>query len=131
LPDKVLVVDDEADILDLARMILEEDGYCVVEASSGDEALLKAEAENPDLILLDVVMPGKSGLEVCKTLKSQAKTKNIPVVMFTVFYQEMDMKLSRDAGAKGYLTKPFTPESLLTAVNKYIEEAKAYEFSKQ
>jgi CheY-like chemotaxis protein len=131
LPDKVLVVDDEADILDLARMILEEDGYCVVEASSGDEALLKAEAENPDLILLDVVMPGKSGLEVCKALKSQVRTRCIPMVMFTVLGRDVDKKLAREVGADGHFTKPFTPEDLRAEIRKYLKEIRVCKFSKQ
>jgi len=123
LPDKVLVVDDEADILDLARMILEEDGYCVVEASDGEGALRKAEAENPDLILLDVVMPGKSGLEVCRALKAQAKTRHIPIVIFTVYGRYVDKKLSEKAGADGFFNKPFSPQGLLREVTQRLKKA--------
>lgn len=124
-------MDDEPDILDLAKMILEEEGYRVIEASSGDEALLKAEAEKPDLVLLDVVMPGKSGLEVCKTLKSQARTKCIRVVMFTVLGRDVDKKLTREVGADGHLTKPFTHEDLKAEIKKYLREARACKFSEQ
>jgi two-component system phosphate regulon response regulator PhoB len=120
LADVILVVDDEADILSIARMILEVEGYRVVTASTGEEALLKADSETPDLILLDVVMSGKSGLEVCKTLKAQPKTKHIPVVMFTALGRDIDRKLGAEAGADSHFTKPFTPEALLAEVKNIL-----------
>jgi glycogen(starch) synthase len=124
-------VDDQADILDLTKMILEGEGYHVITASSGEEALQKAETEIPDLILLDVVMPGKSGLEVCKILKTQVRTSFIPVVMFTVLSRDTDRKLIVEAGADGHFTKPFTPEGLLSEVKRQIERAKALKQYKQ
>jgi CheY-like chemotaxis protein len=81
LPDKILVVDDESDILGLTHTILTLKGYIVVDASDGDEGLRKADDRAPDLILLDLVMQGKTGLEVCKILKDHPKTKHIPIVM--------------------------------------------------
>lgn len=129
--DKILVADDESDILGLARMILEGEGYCVISASDGEEVVRKVDTEIPDLVLLDVVMPDKSGFEVCKTLKSQSKTRHIPVVMFTALGRAVDRKLGAEAGADGYFTKPFTPESLLAEVKKQIGLARGKKFSKQ
>ncbi len=83
MPDRILIVDDEQDIVTLAKRILERKGYLVTTASNGDEALQKVDSEMPDFVFLDVVMPGKSGLEVCKIIKTQTKTKFISVTMFT------------------------------------------------
>jgi CheY-like chemotaxis protein len=102
----------------------------VVVASDGEEALQKAGSEGPDLILLDLVMPGRSGLEICKTLKEQPGTKLIHVLMFTVLGREADKKLSREAGADGHFVKPFTPEDLVTEVQKHLEKARSEKFSK-
>ena len=131
MPDKILVVDDEPDILDLARKTLLEAGYQVIEAYSGDEALIKANLEIPDLIILDVVMPGKSGLDVCEILKNQDRTKHIPVVMFTVLGRNSDKQLSIQSGADGHLVKPFESEDFLAEIKEYLEKAKATKFSRQ
>ena len=116
----ILVVDDEPDILNLAKLMLEKEGYVVSTASDGEEALQKVEAEMPDIILLDIVMPGKTGLEVCKILKAKPETRHIPVVMFTVLGQDVDRKLAKEAGSDGYFAKPFTLESLLAEVGRAI-----------
>lgn len=129
MKDKILVVDDEPDTVNLTRMILERKGYQVVSASDGDEALLKAETEMPDFIYLDMVMPGKSGLEVCKILKTQRTTKKIPVVMFTALGREVDRKLSSEAGADGHFLKPFTAEDLIAEIEKHIEYLRPEKFS--
>jgi CheY-like chemotaxis protein len=113
------------DIRNLAKIILEENGYQVSVAANGVEALQKAERELPDLILLDVIMPAKGGWEVCKILKSQDKTKHIPIVIFTVLSvalgDESSRKYANEAGANGYLSKPFTKDELLTQVKKCLE----------
>lgn len=127
--DKILVVDDEAGILDLTRMMLEAQGYWVSTAWNGEEAMRVAEAELPDLILLDVVMPGASGFEVCKTLKRQSKTCMIPVVMFSALDREVDRRMGMEAGADGYLTKPFTSEILKAEVTRRLEETRRVRFS--
>jgi CheY-like chemotaxis protein len=131
LPDRILVADDELDILNLTRRILEKNGLQVVTAVNGEEALLKAEAEMPNLVLLDLVMPGKSGLEVCKILKAQCKTKHVPVVMFTSLGRDVDRKLSAEAGADGHFTKPFTPEGLMAEVTSRLEKGRGEKFSEQ
>ena len=130
MKDKILVVDDEPDTLNLVKMILEGEGYQVISASDGDEALQKVEVDEPSFILLDLVMPGKSGLEVCKILKTQPKTKLIPVVTFSVLGRDVDKKLSREAGAESHFIKPFTPEDLIAEVRRHLEKAKAEGFSK-
>ena len=124
-------MDDEPDILDLAKRILEEQGSQVLTASDGDQALRTAETEVPDIIFLDVVMPGKSGLEVCKILKSQPKTKHIPVVMFTALGRDIDRKLTKEAGSNGHFIKPFTSEALLTEVKTHLDQARMNKFSSQ
>lgn len=124
MPTRILVADDEPDIRNLVRMILEGEGYQVFLASNGAEALQKVEIELPDLILLDVVMPAKSGWEVCKTLKSREKTKHIPIVIFsvlsTVLGDDVSRKRAEEYGCDGYLAKPFTPDGLLAEVKKHL-----------
>ncbi len=120
LSNRVLVVDDEPDIAGLVKVILEKEGYQVVTASGGEEGLQKAETDRPDLILIDVVMPDKNGLEVCKILKSESKTENIPIVVFTVLGGDANRKLAVEAGCDGYLTKPFNAEDLLAKVKKHL-----------
>jgi CheY-like chemotaxis protein len=129
LADKILVVDDEPDTLNLTKLILERNGHLVVSATNGEEALQKADTERPDLVLLDMVMPGKSGLEVCKMLKAQPKTKLIPVVIFTVLGRDVDRKLSKEAGADGHLLKPFTPDGLIAEIGQQLEKARPEKFS--
>jgi CheY-like chemotaxis protein len=131
LPDRILVVDDEPDVLNLTKTILAKRGYQVIVASDGEGALRKADAEAPDLILLDLVMPGKSGLEVCRILKSQAKTKHIPVVVATVLGREVDRTLTKEAGADAHFMKPFSALALLTEVKRQLDTARGSKFSKQ
>jgi len=131
LADKILVVDDEPDILEITKTILEMAKYQVVTASNGDEALQKVETETPDLILLDLVMPGKSGLETCKALKSDVKLKHIPVIIFTVLSRDVDRKLTEESGADGHFTKPFTSKSLLTEVGNHLDQVRAAKFHNQ
>lgn len=117
---KILVADDELDIQTLVKITLEKSGYQVLTASNGVEALQKAESELPDLILLDVVMPEKGGWEVCKILKSQEKTKQIPIIIFTVLSRSFSEKYAEYAKPNDYLQKPFTNEGLLSKVKQYI-----------
>ena len=121
MPDRILIADDEPDLLNAAKIMLERGGYQVVEATNGDEALERAISENPDLIILDVVMPGKNGLEVCKILKEKPQTRSIPILIYTVLGREEEKKLSKEAGADGFLVKPFTPDDLVSIVKKHLE----------
>jgi CheY-like chemotaxis protein len=131
LPDKILVVEDEENIRNLAKMILEGEGYQVITAGDGEDGLEKAETEIPDLIMLDVVLPGKHGHEVCRTLKGKAKTKNIPIVMCTVLGRDADIALSTRAGADGHFTKPFKSEGLIAEVKRHLGKSRSQKFSKQ
>jgi len=131
LVDRILVVDDEPDMLNAAKMVLEGEGYVILEASTGEEAVHKAESEIPDLILLDVVLPNKTGMEVCRLLKTQAKTKHIPIVMFTALMRDVDRRMSADAGADGYFNKPFAPDTLLAEVKKHLQTTRTDKFSRQ
>ena len=131
MSDRILIVDDEADILELVKTVLESKGYQVLTAHNGDEAILKTKNEMPDLILLDIVMPGKSGLEICKNLKHKKKTQHIPIIMFTVLGREIDKKLTSDAGADGHFIKPFEPDELSNNVNEIIFANRQSRFSKQ
>jgi CheY-like chemotaxis protein len=129
--DKVMVVDDESDIISLLKLVLEAEGYQVVPALSGDEALNLAEIEAPDLVLLDLMMPGKSGLETCRYLKNQPRTRNTPVIVFSALGRDVDKKLTAEAGANAHLTKPFNNIGLLTEVKRCLGEARGWKFSKQ
>ena len=130
MSDKILVVDDEPDTLNLAKMILEEEGFHVITATDGDDALQIVNTEWPDLVLSDLVMPGKSGLEFCRIIKNDPNTKPIPVVIFTVLGRDVDKKLCEDAGAEGHLIKPFTQESLISEINEHLKKTRSEKFSK-
>jgi len=120
---KILVVDDEGDLLKLAKIRLETSGYKVVAIDRGDRAVEVAKAERPDLILLDTVMPGKSGPEVCKELKAEKATRGIPVIIFTAHYPEEEgVRISyKDIGADDYILKPFEAEKLLAKIRMLIK----------
>jgi len=117
---KILVVDDEAPICELARLILEDAGHTVITADNGEQAIQKASNESPDLVLLDTVLPGMSGLDVCKVLKHEPDTRSIPLVMFTVLGGDNDKRIAKENGCDGYFVKPFTPADLVAEVEKHI-----------
>lgn len=129
--DKLLVVDDESDITGLLKLILQTEGYEVVPALSGDEALRLAETESPDLVLLDLMMPGKSGLETCRYLKNQPRTRNIPVIIFSALGRDVDKKLTAEAGASAHLMKPFNNAGLLAEVKRCLAEGRGRKFSRE
>jgi CheY-like chemotaxis protein len=114
----VLVVDDEEDIRNLANTILQHAGYSVTLAGNGEEAIRIALRTRPDIILMDVVMPGKTGFDTCRILKSNPSTRDIAVVIFSALGREVDKSMAADAGADGYLIKPFTAEKLLNIVEE-------------
>lgn len=109
---KILVVDDEADSLEIIRLILENEGYKVQTASDGQEALSKASQQKPDLIFLDVKMPELDGYEVCRRLKSLPETTMIPVIMHSASGSEQTRAQAREAGADDFMFKPFTIKKL-------------------
>jgi two-component system cell cycle response regulator len=105
MADKILVVDDEWEIRDMLSRFLTEEGYEVILASNGEEAVELAERENPQVILLDVMMPGIDGIETCKRLKAEGKTRFIPVIMATALWDTYAEAI--EAGAEDFVTKPF------------------------
>jgi two-component system phosphate regulon response regulator PhoB len=109
----ILVVDDEEDILELVRYNLEKGGFQVSCAETGTDALRKARAELPDLILLDLMLPGLDGLEVTSLLKNDSKTRHLPIIMLTAKGSEADIVRGLEAGADDYIAKPFSPKVLV------------------
>jgi PAS domain S-box-containing protein len=119
---KVLLVDDEADIRNLGKRILEKRGYSVLTVGDAGKALRIAGEEHPNIILLDIVMPGRNGFDVCRELKLKPITKDIPVVMFSVLDRDVDKRMAIEAGADDYITKPFEPEQLIKRINKLLNK---------
>lgn len=116
----ILVVDDSPTQIKLATNCLQTQGYRLITAADGEEALRKASSEKPDLIVLDVILPGQNGFQICRTLKTSADTQDIPVVMLTSKNQESDRFWGMKQGADDYLTKPFVDTELLAAVAKHL-----------
>jgi len=129
--DKLLVVDDESDVVSLLKLVLEAEGYQVVPAFTGEEALRLAEFEPPDLVLLDLMMPGIGGLETCRHMKSNLRTREVPVIVFSALGREVDKKLTSEAGASAHITKPFNNVGLTTEVKRCLNETRGWKFSKQ
>jgi two-component system phosphate regulon response regulator PhoB len=118
--ERILVVDDEEDILELVRFHLVREGYQLVLASSGEEALKKAGRETFDLVVLDLMLPGLDGLEVAKALKGDAKTKTLPIIMLTAKGEDADIVTGLEIGADDYITKPFSPRVLTARVKAVL-----------
>ncbi len=118
---RVLVVDDERHIVRLVQVNLERQGYEVLTAYDGVECLEKAKSEQPDLIVLDVMMPRMDGFEALQRLKSDPETSHIPVIMLTARAQDRDVLQGYQYGADLYLTKPFSPMELLSLVRRVFE----------
>jgi DNA-binding response OmpR family regulator len=116
----VLVVDDDPDVCDLVTYKLEQSGFEVRRASDGDAALREVAKRIPDLVLLDVMMPGISGLEVLERLRSAPATAAIPVVMLTAKAQENDVERGFELGADDYVVKPFSPRELVRRVTAVL-----------
>src|SRR5918996_295799 len=121
--ETILVVDDEEDILLLCRVNLEFEGYTVITASSGVEALERARSSHPSLVLLDVMMPTLDGWHVLDALKSEPSMKDIPVVMLTARVQGEDQMRGWSGGAADYIMKPFSPVALLETIRSVLHPA--------
>jgi len=118
---RVLIVDDEPDIVESLRFGLEHEGIECLEAYDGEQALLKAKREDPDLILLDIMIPKLSGYKVCRLLKFDQRYKGIPIIMLTARAQKQDIELGSQTGADEYVTKPFDIDNLTVLVKGYLE----------
>ena len=116
---KILIVDDEANIRLLVGSMLGED-YIVLGASDGKEAVDMARSQKPALILMDIMMPRMDGYTACHTIKKDPVTNAIPVVMLTAIGHELNVKLSQEMGASGYITKPFRPQDLLDTIDQFL-----------
>ena len=118
--ETILIVEDEKDIAKMLDYNLKKEGYKTLIARNGEDALTASRKDKPDLILLDLMLPGIDGLEVCKTIKSESKTAAIPIIMLTAKSQESDKVVGLELGADDYVTKPFSPRELIARVKAVL-----------
>jgi len=118
--ETILVVEDDADIVELLQYTLEREGYPVLVAKDGERGLAEARRRKPGLVLLDLMLPGMDGLEICRALKSDPTTRAIPVVMLTAKGEESDVVLGLELGAEDYVRKPFSPRELIARVRTVL-----------
>ena len=116
----ILVVDDEKDILELISYNLKKEGFNITTLTNGEEALRLIKRKNPDLIILDLMLPGIQGMDLCKILQSSEDTSLIPIIMLTAKSEEPDMVLGLEMGADDYITKPFSPRALVARVKAVL-----------
>ncbi len=117
---KVLIVEDEKDIQQLVKLYLEKEGFRTFIAGTGGEALRQVKAHKPDLLVLDLMLPELDGIEVCKRLRSQPETASLPIIMLTARAEESDTVVGLELGADDYVTKPFSPKSLVARVKALL-----------
>ena len=117
---RILVVDDEPDILELVRMNLDQSGFDTRCAASGNDALDLLRSDPPDLVVLDLMLPDRSGTEVCREIRSDAKLRDLPVIMLTARAEEVDRIVGLELGADDYVTKPFSPRELLLRIRAVL-----------
>jgi DNA-binding response OmpR family regulator len=119
---KILIADDEANIVTALQFLLERNGYEVLIARNGDTALQMVEAHRPDLVLLDVMMPVKSGYEVCQRMRERAEWRDIRIIMLTAKGRDVEMSKGLSIGADLYITKPFSTQELVAKINGLLAE---------
>jgi two-component system alkaline phosphatase synthesis response regulator PhoP len=119
----ILVVEDEKDIRELVRFHLVQEGYVVREAETGEKALQQVAVERPGLVILDIMLPGTDGLEVCRRLRASEPTHQLPIIMLTAKAAEVDRVLGLELGADDYITKPFSPRELVARVRAVMRRA--------
>ncbi|MDY6825875.1 MAG: response regulator [Bacillota bacterium] len=124
MTDKILVVDDEKPIVDILQYNLEKEGYRIVTAFNGEDALLQVEAEKPDLIILDIMLPRKDGFTVCKEIRAR---HDIPIIMLTAKELEMDKIIGLELGADDYVTKPFSAREVMARVKAILRRTQTKE----
>lgn len=123
MPDKILVVDDELHIRELVKFNLMKEGFEVSEAGDGQAAVKMVRTEKPDLVILDLMLPGLDGLEVCRSLKGRRETAAIPIIMLTAKSEEIDKVIGLELGADDYLTKPFSTRELTARVKAVLRRS--------
>ena len=117
---KILVIEDEVNIIELIRMNLEMHGFNVISSVTGEEGIEKTLNEFPDLILLDLMLPGMDGLEICKRIRMEKATSKIPIIMLTARSEEMDKVIALELGADDYITKPFGIRELVARIKAVL-----------
>lgn len=125
--ERILVVDDEEDLLKLVEYNLRNNGYQVECASSGEAALDRVRSAPPDLVVLDLMLPGIDGLDVCRIIKSDERTSQVPVIMLTARGEEADVVAGLELGAEDYVTKPFSPRVLLARIKAVLRRGRESE----
>ena len=123
----IIVVEDEADIQDIVAYNLKREGYDVLTAGRGDQGLSLIQAKNPDLVILDIMLPGIDGLTICQQLRAEAKTKALPIIILSAKEEESDVVIGLGLGADDYMPKPFSPRELLARVKALLRRATAQE----
>ena len=118
---KILIVDDDKDFLKALTIVLEDKGYSIVAATDGAQALELARTESPNLILLDIMLPGMNGFKVCRFLKFDENYKDIPIIIISAKADQEDKRLGKQMGAELYITKPFENEELLQTIKQLIQ----------
>lgn len=118
---KILLIDDEFDLVETVRFPLEMEGYKVLVSYNGEDGLNRARSENPDLIILDLMLPKLDGYKVCRLLKFDERYKHIPIIMLTAKTQEKDKILGKETGANEYLTKPFEIDELINKIKTFLK----------
>ena len=127
MAEKILVVDDEKDVVDLLAFNLKNAGFQTTAAYHGEEALAKIKKDTPALIVLDLMLPGIDGVEICKRLKKEPATADIPIIMLTAKGNEVDKVLGLELGADDYITKPFSPREVVLRIKSVLRRAKGLE----
>jgi len=124
MKETILIVEDEKDIVKMLDYNLKKEGFKTLVAHDGEDALDSATRDRPDLVILDLMLPGMDGLEVCKALKSETKTASIPIIMLTAKSQESDKVVGLELGADDYVTKPFSPRELIARIKAVLRRMK-------
>lgn len=127
---KILVIEDDPATSRLVDYSLRHEGYQVITCSNGLEGIRKAQSENPDLVILDVMLPGMDGFEICNRLKHDPATSSLPILMFSAKAQEIDKEMGAKVGADDYLTKPSAPSEIINRVEKLLLKKKSETASK-
>jgi two-component system phosphate regulon response regulator PhoB len=122
--NKILIVEDDHDIVEMVEYNLREEGYATISAFNGEDGLRLAKKENPDLIILDIMLPIIDGFEVCRNLKSEKVTADIPVIILSAKSQETDKVVGLELGADDYITKPFSPRELIARIRAILRRGR-------
>lgn len=124
MKETILIVEDEKDIVKMLEYNLKKEGFKTLSVRNGEAALDSARSSHPDMVILDLMLPGIDGLEVCKTIKRDSKTASIPVIMLTAKSQESDKVVGLELGADDYMTKPFSPRELIARIKAVLRRGK-------